>query len=689
MERKETGRHLAAILFTDIVGYTGMMQRDETLAIAAVRRHHEVLEEQIPSHDGKIYQYYGDGSLSIFTSATQAVTCALEIQKELQKEPVVPLRIGIHIGEIHYDQGKIFGDGVNVASRIESIGQGGTVFFSRDVYEKVRNHTEFQIMSIGKFEFKNVDDPIEVFALTNPEVRTPDLKLIDGKLKVASTKKRAPLVYVMGGTLMLLAILSGLFLFPKSKNKLNSEGPNKESIAVLPFSNLSDGEEADFLSIGIAEDILTQLAQIRGLKVISRSSSMRYKDSDKPIRTIAKELGVTSILEGSVRKYDKNLRVSVQLTNGVNESLIWAADFDRQFEDVLNMQKDIALLVSEKLEVALSPEIKDRFEDKTNVNPEAYILYQKGKDQLLRSRGTKEEMLAAIDYFEKSIAIDSQFARAWIGLSDAYFEAIFWHRFEAREAIDRGRKAAEHVLVLDASSGEGYGVLGSIQYLERQFTEAEKNLGKAIEQNPNYSLAYDRLGWISLYRGNTDEAIRLFRKAIELDPLATRLQGSIGNAFAVVGRYDEGIQNMEQYLSQSPKDDYLLWTLGFLYARKGDFAKAIEYFQKRSIGLKTNWALGYSYAKSGQREKAEEILHNNLEKMKKEVVPDFMVAVQMCGLGRDRECLDYLTKGVNNTGENFFLVGLENDPFFVPLHKFPEFKTLVDKVKKDFLGQMD
>ena len=689
MERKETGRHLAAILFTDIVGYTGMMQRDESLAIAAVRRHQEVLEKQVPMHEGMIYQYYGDGSLSIFTSATQAVTCALEIQKALQQEPVVPLRIGMHIGEIHYDQGKIFGDGVNVASRIESIGQGGTVFFSRDVYEKVRNHTAFQIMSIGKFEFKNVDDPVEVFALTNPEVRTPDLKLIDGKLKVTPKKKRAPLFYVMSGTMIVLAVLSGLYLFPKPESNQSAAGSDKESIAVLPFSNLSDGEEADFLSIGIAEDILTQLAQIRGLKVISRSSSMRYKDSDKPIRTIAKELGVSSILEGSVRKYDKNLRVSVQLTNGINESLIWAADFDRQFEDVLNMQKDIALLVSEKLQVALSPEIKDRFEDKTNVNPEAYILYQKGQDQLLRSSGTKEEMLAAIDYFEKSIAIDSQFARAWIGLSDAYFEATFWHRFEARDAIDRGRKAAEHVLVLDAGSGEGYGVLGSIQYLERQFTEAEKNLGKAIEQNPNYSLAYDRLGWIRLYRGSTDEAVHLFKKAIELDPLATRLQGSIGNAFAVVGRYDEGIQNMEYYLRQSPKDDYLLWTMGFLHARKGDFTKAIEYFQQRSIGLKTNWALGYSYAKSGQREKAEEILQNNLEKKKKEVVPDFMIAVQMCGLGRDRECLDYLTKGVNNTGENFFLVGLENDPFFMSLHKFPEFKTLVDKVKKEFLGQTD
>ncbi len=178
MERKESSRHLAAILFTDIVGYTTMMQRDESVALASVRRHHEVLEKTIPLHDGEIYQYYGDGSLSIFKSATQAVQCAFEIQKKMLQEPAVLVRTGIHIGEIYTEGDKIFGDGVNVASRIESIGQGGTVFFSRDVYDKVRNHTAFQIKSLGIFEFKNVDDPVSVYALTNPEIITPDGKII-------------------------------------------------------------------------------------------------------------------------------------------------------------------------------------------------------------------------------------------------------------------------------------------------------------------------------------------------------------------------------------------------------------------------------------------------------------------------------------------------------------------------------
>src|SRR5688500_6332776 len=188
MEHKESKRHLAAILFTDIVGYTTMMQRDEALALTSVRRHHEVLEKTIPAHDGEIYQYYGDGSLSIFHSATQALKCAFEIQKQMLQEPKVFVRTGIHIGEIYREGGKIFGDGVNVASRIESIGQGGTVLFSRDVYEKIRNHHTLKAKSLGTFEFKNVDDPVDVYFLTNPEVITPDKKLIDGKLKEKKKK---------------------------------------------------------------------------------------------------------------------------------------------------------------------------------------------------------------------------------------------------------------------------------------------------------------------------------------------------------------------------------------------------------------------------------------------------------------------------------------------------------------------
>ncbi|HJW29717.1 MAG TPA: adenylate/guanylate cyclase domain-containing protein, partial [Saprospiraceae bacterium] len=685
IEHKESGRHLAAILFTDITGYTAMMQRDESLALASVRRHQEVLEREVPKHEGEIYQYYGDGSLSIFHSATQAVKCALEVQKALLQEPQVMLRIGLHIGEIYTEGGKIFGDAVNIASRIESIGQGGTVLFSRDVYEKIRNHGIFQAKSVGRFEFKNVEDPIEVFALTNAEILAYDIHHIEGKLKEEVRKKPSRLPYVLGA--LLLLIVAGGFFLRSTLGKESTDLPTKQSIAVLPFDNLSEGKEEDFLGTGIAEDILTQLAQIPDLKVISRSSSMRfkgYKQAGETLKSIAHDLKVTSILEGSIRKYNNDLRISVQLTNGQNENVIWADEFNRKFEDVLNVQRDVALAVSNKLKISLTPQLKNRLEDKTNVNPDAYINYRKGRDQLLRTSGTREELENALQYFEKSISIDSNFAPAWVGLSDAKNEEIFWHRASTDSVLNDARSAALHALQLDPHLGDAYGALGAVQYVEHNYKSAENNLRLALRYSPSYTLAYERLSWILMAKGQIDSALMLLDYAIGLDPFSTRLQGSFGNSMGLVGRYDEGIKRMNDYLKVSPQDNYLLWTLGFLYTRKGDYAKAIEYLTKRTIGLKTNWILGYCYAKTGQRDKAEEILNNNFEKKKKEPVPDFMIAVQLIGLGRDREAMDFLARGIDYQGELFFILALANDPFFETLHKYPEFNAYVKKLGDEF-----
>jgi TolB-like protein/Flp pilus assembly protein TadD len=438
------------------------------------------------------------------------------------------------------------------------------------------------------------------------------------------------------------------------------------------------------MGIGIAEDILTELAQIHGLKVISRSSSLRYKNSEQDIRTIARELDVTNILEGSIRQYDQNLRVSVRLIQGQTESLIWAADFDRQIEDVLNVQKDIAMAVSENLKIALSPVLKNRFEDKAMVDPEAYVHYQKGRELLLRSSGTKADMESAIQHFESAILRDSSFSKAWVGLGEAYLESVFWHRIETQTALPKAKYAAMRVLELDPALGEGHTLLGTIAYYEKDYRESEKHLRKAMEYNPNYSQVYDRLGWIVIMRGQDEEALQLLYKTIELDPLSTRNKGSLGNAYALLGRYEEGIALMESYLEPNPTDNFLLWTLGYLQALNGQCDKAIESLNKRSIGKKTNWVLTYCYAKTGNRKAAEEILQTNLEKSKTELVPDFMLAVQFNALGYPEEAVKHLKKSINHGGETFFVISLERDPMFENLWSHPEYQNLVRQVKREF-----
>jgi TolB-like protein/Flp pilus assembly protein TadD len=606
------------------------------------------------------------------------------MQKQLLPAPRVPVRMGIHIGEIYIEGGKIFGDGVNVASRIESIGQGGTVLFSKDVFEKIKNHHEFHTMSIGKFDFKNVDESVEVFALTNPEVITPDLKLIEGKLKVIPKKKKWNVELIL--SVLVLVLTAGYFLALQNdaSTGITSDIASNKSIAVLPFKNLSAGEQADFLSTGIAEDILTQLAQIHGLKVISRSSSMRYKDSNKAIKTIAKELGVTSILEGSVRQFENSLRLSVQLTHGTTENLIWAAEFDRDFEDILNVQRDVALAVSEQLKIALDPGLRNKLEDKYNVNPEAYVHYQLGQDILKRSTGTKEDVDAAIRYFELAIRADSTFVKGWIGLADAWLDAVYWHRISHEVAIPKAREASMKALSIDPDISESYGILGAINLLEKDLVSAEKNLRKSLALNSNNPFAYERLTWAVMFLGKEKEAIEILNKAIELDPLSNRNKGSVATMYYLMREYKPGIKIIKGYLEQNPTDDYLLWSLGYLLAGEGKYEEAIDVLMKRSIGTTTNWVLGYCYAKSGDIKNAQIILNNNIEKAKTQPVPDFMLAVQYLALNQKEKALEHLDKSIESGGEGFFVVGLDDDPMLKPLWKDPEFKQIVLKMKKAY-----
>jgi TolB-like protein/class 3 adenylate cyclase/Flp pilus assembly protein TadD len=682
MERKESSRHLAAILFTDIVGYTSMMQRDEKLALSSVRKHQEILERTIPLHEGEIYQYYGDGSLSIFSSATNALKCAYELQKQMLSEPRVLLRTGIHIGEIYSEGGKIFGDGVNVASRIESMGQGGTVLFSRDVYEKVRNHTHFQIKHIGSFEFKNVEDPVQIYALTNPGIITPDGKFVEGKLKEQKKKSYRTVASVSFLGLIVLAL--AYFFINKGTMVPKDNWEVKKSVAVLPFKNLNGSSDEDFLSTGIAEDILVQLAQIKDLKVIAQSSSLRIKDADKDLRKIAQDLGVTSLLDGTIQRYENNLRVSVRLIKASDESIIWAHHFDEKFEDILNMQRNVALAVSEHLKVSLTPQTKTRLEDRVNVDPEAYVNYQKGQELLKRSSGTKEDMDQARKYFEMSIREDSTFSLAWVGLADAWIETLFWHRNADEDALPQARRAAMKAVALDPENGECYGVLGAISLMERKLSEAETNLHKSIELNPNYSFAYERLAWTALIRGNDQEAVERYEQVILLDPLSTRLKGSLANMYYFRGRFEEGVERMRAFLRLDPTDNFLLWSLAYCYAGNGDYQKAIETLRKRTIGTETNWIYAYCYAKLGKKEDAQSILDYHLERKKTGHVPDFMMAVIYASLGEQETALDYLEKSMQVAGENWFVLGLDYDPMLDPLRKHPRFKSIVQSVYKAY-----
>ena len=291
-------RQLAAIMFTDIVGYTGMMQQNELKAVTVIKHYNAALEKFVGQYNGQVLNYYGDGSLCIFHSALDAVNCSLAVQKELKTDPVVPLRIGLHIGEVFFEEDKALGDAVNVASRVQSLGLENTILVSAEFYDKVRNNPIISARSLGAFHFKNVDKPMEIFALTNEGLSVPQRKKIEGKLKKNNFSSRSIIAIVL---VILLASAAFIIYQNMSAGKVLPEVTDK-SIAVLPFVDMSANKDQEYLADGLAEEIINSITAINTLKVIGRTSSFQFKGKGLAAEAIGKKLDVSFILEGSIQK---------------------------------------------------------------------------------------------------------------------------------------------------------------------------------------------------------------------------------------------------------------------------------------------------------------------------------------------------------------------------------------------------
>src|SRR5215203_5150835 len=331
-------RQLAAIMFSDMAGYTALMQQNEQLAKLKHQRLKEVLEASVSVHQGKILQYYGDGALSIFNSAIDGVTCAIEIQRALQQEPKVALRIAIHTGDISIENETIYGDGVNLASRVESLAVPGSIFISEKVFDEISNQENLSAREMGYFEFKNVAKPVRIFALDNEGLVVPTRDALKGKTKQPANR-----------------------------------------LAVLPFVNLSADPENEYFSDGITEELLNALTKVDGLQVTSRTSAFAFKGKHDDVREIAIKLNVDKILEGSVRKAGNRVRITTQLINAADGYHIWSENYDRDLTDIFEVQDEISSIIANKLRENLTAtEQEETLVSVPTQNLEAYTLYLKG-----------------------------------------------------------------------------------------------------------------------------------------------------------------------------------------------------------------------------------------------------------------------------------------------------------------------
>ncbi|HET6723273.1 MAG TPA: adenylate/guanylate cyclase domain-containing protein, partial [Chitinophagaceae bacterium] len=310
-------RQLSAILFTDIEGYSAVLEQSEQKAMEIKDRHRHILQKDHEKFNGHVIQYYGDGTLSTFNSIVDAAKCALSMQVQYLQSPKINVRMGLHIGDIIYNDDSIFGEGVNLASRIESLGVAGCVLISDRANEELQNHPEIKTRSVGIYNFKNINRPVEVFALEHEGLLVPAANTLKGKTKEEKVQKGHP--------------IKKTFL-PKVSSK---------SIAVLPFVNMSNDPEQEYFSDGMAEEIINSLSQIKDLKVAGRTSTFRFKGKNIDLRTLGDQLGVSTVLEGSVRRQGNKLRVTAQLVKVEDGFHLWSEKFDRDMGDIFAIQDEI------------------------------------------------------------------------------------------------------------------------------------------------------------------------------------------------------------------------------------------------------------------------------------------------------------------------------------------------------------
>lgn len=673
-------RKLAAIMFADMMGYTAMMQEDEAQAKLLRNRQRKTLETLIPAFNGTIIQYFGDGTLSMFDSAGDAVRCGIAIQHELQKEPMVKLRIGIHSGDVVYNSEGIFGDCVNLASRIESLAVPGAVLFSGKVYDEIKNQRDIKARLLGKFQLKNVKRPVEVYAAADEGLVIPKHSEISGKTSTENislrslSKKRSVRIIALVAIAVILTLTTGLFL------QHNENEPGIDSIAVLPLENLSGNPEQEYFVSGMHETLITELSKISALKVISRTSTIQYKNAKKPLRQIAKELGVKALIEGSVIREGNVVRITVQLIDGETDEHIWSEDFDRELQNILTLYSEVAQKIAHEIKIKMTPQDQGRLVTSTVVNPRAYEFYLIGRHYW--NQRTLQGYQQAIESYNKALELDSNYALAYAALAEGYILLGEQGGISQQESGRLAEEAIQKALALNSTLAEAYSSKGAwkLSY-EWNWSASEKAFRKAIELNPGYAATYQWYGRALGFIGRFDEAIKQLEKAKELDPLSPVIVAYLGQVHIYAKQYEKADELLHQALKVHPNHPLILHNIGELYIAQGRFEEAIAPLKQSAEMAVTGHykaMLGYAYAMANRRTEARAILEDLLARSDSGIISGFNLAAVYLALGETGKSLNQLEMGFEQ--RDVWMKELKAWPWFDSLKNEPRYKDLMRRM---------
>jgi adenylate cyclase len=538
-------RRLAAILSADVVGYSRLMGRDEERTLTrlkAMRR--EMVDPQIAAHSGRMVKLMGDGALVEFASAVDAVTCAIEIQKQVKEHNTdiapddrIEFRIGINVGDIIVDADDIYGDGVNVAARIQALADPGGIYVSRSAADQVRDKVPIKIETRGEQSVKNIARPIEVFCIVADDHVPIAISVTADKPTMA----------------------------PPS---------DKPSIAVLAFNNMSGDAEQEYFSDGISEDIITDLSKLPGLHVIARNSSFAYKKQALSLPDVARDLGVRYVLEGSVRKAGNRVRVTAQLIDAATDGHIWAERYDRDLTDIFAVQDELTREIIAALKVKLTPEQSDRLVRKGTIAPEMYSLFLRAREQMLLH--TKAGNMETRNLLGGVIAKYPDFAAAHACIAFAYGNdaANGWAE-DTEQAAAFALEIAERAVALDDNETQAHFALAVILLWHRQHDRALAEAERCIAASPNFAHAHLAKAHILAYMGDGHRAIETLDAYRQLDPRYPAIAlYFLAEAQTLLGRYEDAIGSLRERLARDPNSETSYALLASCYGHLGQLDEA-------------------------------------------------------------------------------------------------------------------
>jgi adenylate cyclase len=586
MTTQELKRKLTAILNADVKGYSRLMGEDEKGTVRTLNAYKEVMTGLVQHHRGRVVDAPGDNVLAEFASVVDAVECAVDIQKELKTRNAelpenrrMEFRIGVNLGDVIEDGDRIFGDGLNIAARLESLSEAGGICISGTAFDQVKNKLSLGYEYLGEQSVKNILEPVRVYrVLTEPEAAGKILG--EKKSKRRQWKKTALIVVSILIVVIAVVAIWGLYIRPTppleaaSKEKMAFPLPDKPSIAVMPFLNMTGDQSQEFFCDGFSETLITVLSKVPQLFVIARESTFSYKGKAVKVKQVSEELGVRYVLEGSVQRSGERIRINAQLIDALTGHHLWAERYDRDVKDIFAIQDEITMKIITALQVKLTSGDMIHVLVKGAKNIDAFTKYLQAVD--LWTRLTKETNAQAKKLLEEAIALDPEYPGPYIGLAKTYGMDVFLGTTESPDqSLARAFEFAQKAISLDNTNGAAYSVLSWLYATKRQYEKAIAESERAVSLNPNSAESYMRLGLVLAYAGRAEEGIPYMQNALRLNPFPScNYFSNLATIYSAAGHYEKAIEAAKKALQCEPNSQIPYRSLAISYIRLGREAEA-------------------------------------------------------------------------------------------------------------------